>query len=175
MSGISKKIFGWWFPQENPEWCNPAGQASSTKFRFIVYTLIHGLTVQHTTTLITATFPLPPLLLPQEEPQCCKWVGVNFKMQSKTFSWWLKKEVCTDLCVLLLVVNTTVASRKWDSTITSWYLESSFVVSSSSSHSTSCFTVATLYVCPIHMQSNQTWVSLHKTAVHNDQLRIIIT
>ena len=56
----SKKIFGWWFPQENPEWCNPAGQASSTKFRFIVYTLIHGLTVQHTTALITATFPLPP-------------------------------------------------------------------------------------------------------------------
>ena len=28
--GISKKIFSWWFPQENPEWCNPAGQASST-------------------------------------------------------------------------------------------------------------------------------------------------
>ena len=30
MSGISKKIFGWWFSQKNPEWCNPAGQASST-------------------------------------------------------------------------------------------------------------------------------------------------
>ena len=29
-SGISKKTFGWWFLQENPEWCNPAGQASST-------------------------------------------------------------------------------------------------------------------------------------------------
>ena len=28
--GISKKIFGWWFLQKNPEWCNPAGQASST-------------------------------------------------------------------------------------------------------------------------------------------------
>ena len=30
-SGISKKTFDWRILQDNPEWCNPAGQASSTE------------------------------------------------------------------------------------------------------------------------------------------------
>ena len=34
-NGISKKTFGWWFPLENPEWCNPAGQASSTRQKLL--------------------------------------------------------------------------------------------------------------------------------------------
>ena len=54
-------------------------------------------------------------------------MGGIYVVKSKTFARFhndLKKEVCTDLCVILLVVNNTITSRKRDWTIASWYIYS---------------------------------------------------
>ena len=95
------------------------------KFRFLVYTMIHGLTVRHTRCphhCHISTSPSPPLPS-QEEPQSLKWLDWSLNCKSNSFAKFhddLKKEVCTDLCVLLLVVNNTITSRERDWTIASW-------------------------------------------------------
>ena len=147
-------------PSHNSDW-------NMQKFRFIVYTLIHGLTVRHTPDLITATStppppppPPPPYSYPRKNHSAVSGLGWTLNCKAKTFARFhadLEKEVCTDLCVLLLVVNNTTASRERDWTMESWYIYSKLFGCSysSSSHSTSCSTVATFsYVYSIHIKSN---------------------